>query len=628
MKICIVIQSDAFRTSAGMRIRYDRFRKSLDPSQVSIDAITCADLSASKRFDHDVYIFCKTFDMAALLLARRLWAAGKTVGQDLFDDYFSQYSDQRLERFRQWQRDMVPVTHFAVTTTPRMAEVLKDYMPETAITVIEDPIEGFDPALAARLADAKIARARDSKVLDIAWFGIGDNPYFPVGLIDLAACDPELARIQRLGWDVRLRIVTNRRPFEGAGAEVLRRLSVGFEVVEWSEETERQELEAAAVAIIPVNGQSFSRAKSMNRAVTAINAGCQVLSLGFPLYERLANFIYDEAEPLLADIDAGTPRIGSATIDALSARLTELADPDEAATRFVEAARDGAAAAAAEQPRRTVCVLHGRSSAVAIHKAVGALGGLSVSTIFTKGGWNFPVRFDRSGRDIVMRVTPKVGAEYNLPLIGERTSRILDNDFVEVDTGALRVRPLQIDLPAQTNPILDLALYEDVMKFAQECCVAAFPSADVLISDTSPFARKPASPPILLPKAPSALAKVIGHGPVRRRSFRGFRRSFGGSDRAALKKARSLVGVSNLFDREFYLRTYPDVAESGVDPLDHFLKLGWREGRNPSPAFCTNAYLKANQDVAALGLNPLVHYLEHGQAEGRKAPAAKGSKVQ
>ena len=30
MKICIVIQSDAFRDSAGMRIRYDRFRDSLD----------------------------------------------------------------------------------------------------------------------------------------------------------------------------------------------------------------------------------------------------------------------------------------------------------------------------------------------------------------------------------------------------------------------------------------------------------------------------------------------------------------------------------------------------------------------------------------------------------------------
>ncbi len=121
---------------------------------------------------------------------------------------------------------------------------------------------------------------------------------------------------------------------------------------------------------------------------------------------------------------------------------------------------------------------------------------------------------------------------------------------------------------------------------------------------------------------------MIGQGPVRRRSFNAFKRKLGGSDKAALRKARALLGGSSLFDRVFYLSTYPDIAASGVDPLDHFLKLGWREGRNPSPDFCTSKYLKANRDVAEQGSNPLVHFLEHGQAEGRKAPAVKGSKVQ
>jgi len=36
------------------------------------------------------------------------------------------------------------------------------------------------------------------------------------------------------------------------------------------------------------------------------------------------------------------------------------------------------------------------------------------------------------------------------------------------------------------------------------------------------------------------------------------------------------------FDNDFYLSMNPDVALSGVNPLMHYLQLGWREGRQPS----------------------------------------------
>ena len=37
------------------------------------------------------------------------------------------------------------------------------------------------------------------------------------------------------------------------------------------------------------------------------------------------------------------------------------------------------------------------------------------------------------------------------------------------------------------------------------------------------------------------------------------------------------------FDNDFYVSTNPDVALSGVNPLMHYLQLGWRERRQPSP---------------------------------------------
>lgn len=78
-----------------------------------------------------------------------------------------------------------------------------------------------------------------------------------------------------------------------------------------------------------------------------------------------------------------------------------------------------------------------------------------------------------------------------------------------------------------------------------------------------------------------------------------------------------LVLKSELFDPEYYLARYPDVAAAGLDPLGHYLSSGVKEGRDPSEFFSTSGYLQRHQDVAALGLNPLLHYLRHGQPEGR-----------
>jgi hypothetical protein len=73
------------------------------------------------------------------------------------------------------------------------------------------------------------------------------------------------------------------------------------------------------------------------------------------------------------------------------------------------------------------------------------------------------------------------------------------------------------------------------------------------------------------------------------------------------------------FDARFYLAAHPDVARAGVDPIEHFLVSGWREGRDPNREFSVREYLEANPDVAAAGVNPFVHYLRAGRAEGRKA---------
>lgn len=90
-----------------------------------------------------------------------------------------------------------------------------------------------------------------------------------------------------------------------------------------------------------------------------------------------------------------------------------------------------------------------------------------------------------------------------------------------------------------------------------------------------------------------------------------------GRQRMGLWRAFALVQRSGLFDAAYYLFSYADVREAGIDPLKHYLVHGWREHRDPSPTFSTAAYLAQHPDVARAGVNPLVHYVRFGLAELR-----------
>jgi hypothetical protein len=95
-----------------------------------------------------------------------------------------------------------------------------------------------------------------------------------------------------------------------------------------------------------------------------------------------------------------------------------------------------------------------------------------------------------------------------------------------------------------------------------------------------------------------------------------------GALRHLLLRNRLVDQPDTVFDRAWYLATYPDVAASGMDPVDHYLLRGAFEYRDPGPEFDTDWYLQQNPDVARSGINPLLHYLTRGRAEGR-APRPK-----
>jgi GT2 family glycosyltransferase/glycosyltransferase involved in cell wall biosynthesis len=119
---------------------------------------------------------------------------------------------------------------------------------------------------------------------------------------------------------------------------------------------------------------------------------------------------------------------------------------------------------------------------------------------------------------------------------------------------------------------------------------------------------------------------------------------------------RRLVRRTGMFDAEWYLQQYPDVAASGMKPLKHFVWFGDVEGRSPrrlfepshyrahvsprcpklvnsllhyawvgryvgastSPWFDAGFYLHQYRDVKYAKVDPLRHFLLYGWKEGRQ----------
>ncbi|KQT51938.1 hypothetical protein ASG43_20830 [Aureimonas sp. Leaf454] len=80
--------------------------------------------------------------------------------------------------------------------------------------------------------------------------------------------------------------------------------------------------------------------------------------------------------------------------------------------------------------------------------------------------------------------------------------------------------------------------------------------------------------------------------------------------------------MSNLaFNETFYLTTYPDVLSAvlrgQITALEHFNRFGWQEQRNPNQYFNTTEYLLRYADVRNARINPLDHFLANGAKEGR-----------
>lgn len=86
---------------------------------------------------------------------------------------------------------------------------------------------------------------------------------------------------------------------------------------------------------------------------------------------------------------------------------------------------------------------------------------------------------------------------------------------------------------------------------------------------------------------------------------------------ARLEQQRKLIAPH--FDADFYLEIASDLKFTRTDALDHYLRHGWKEGRDPVPWLSCAFYKQHYPRFARYDIDPLSHYLIWGRAQGLRA---------
>lgn len=486
MKLTVLVPSETYKSSAGSRIRYKRLAPRLAALGIELSLREISENGAAAGCD--ILIVSKCHDARALVVAAEAGGYGKLVGVDLFDDYFSDPADSRLLSYRSWLTQMAGFCDFALCSTEKMADVARAYSRNWHVHVLNDPGPEMGPGEIASLASRKLAAARDEATITIGWFGVGDNRYFPVGLRDVAAYGGALSELTRSGMQVRLQLLTNRRALTAEGLALIQSLPIPADVREWSEAAEAALLEEAFAVFLPVSARPFSIAKSLNRAVTALTAGCQVLSLGYPLYASLGPMIYRSVSELVRDVGKNSMRLSAGTAGDWGPMLDALASSEEEARALI------AFLSHLPSPRgkgRQIALVHGRATHPDAHCMAQGANGLSIASPYCTAVLDFDIVFRGSDDGLRMLVSRRV---MNRLLPGSRPPP--PRSGWQADAGYVEIPPQASWGKGKGNGASDwrtapvpfqLASYERVMTEIEERITGAFGESRTLFSERAPL---------------------------------------------------------------------------------------------------------------------------------------------
>jgi hypothetical protein len=262
---------------------------------------------------------------------------------------------------------------------------------------------------------------------------------------------------------------------------------VRTQVEEWREERENEVLANSFACFLPVSAQPFSAAKSLNRAVSALSAGCQVISVGYPLYDVLGDLIYRDSSAFLVDLRRGKMRHSATSVAAFELAMEMSASAEQEAERIEGFLRQLEPPSAADN--RPIALVHGHATSGAAHKTVRALHGLSIASPYCAAEFSFDVIFRPADDDLVMMISQQAVkralAEIRQSLVpfrhvSERKLWIIPD--CHESAGSHGIQETQWH---SRPPAFQIATYETTMARIAQQVEHAFGPCRVIISESS-----------------------------------------------------------------------------------------------------------------------------------------------
>ena len=337
MRIIFIVGSPQSLTAAGVRIRYKRLQPFFHDKQLSTSIIPIKDISERDIQESDVVIISKVFSSDSLYIIALCRSLGVKVGIDLFDDYFSDHRLSVFRKLRDWLELASKAADFLICSTKRMKHVASQFIQPELVHIIndtKDPKVTFSET--KTLLDQKSNYISHYKSLNILWFGIGDNPYFNVGINDLSSYSNALFRINKLTSSINFTILTNERALSSTNLAKISRLPIKPKLETWSDFKEIEYLKNTHLAFMPVSHQNFSIAKSANRCLTALTYGCQVLSNGYGLYSDFSDLIYSSTREFATDYTNSSFKFSQDTLPVFKNICKNTYDCEEEVTKFAQ----------------------------------------------------------------------------------------------------------------------------------------------------------------------------------------------------------------------------------------------------------------------------------------------------
>jgi hypothetical protein len=393
MIIALVFNDIPDESNAGFRIRYKPVIDFLEKlgHEIHIKSIN-EDLFSN---NYNFVIFIKCYNFKSVLIANDLSKRGVFVGVDLFDNYFSDFENINLKKFRIWLKRIIGHCSFVICSTNLLLLEIKSYIGSTPVYIMNDSVEKPSYQIIEELVKKKIKWFIKNKTVNIAWYGMGDNPYFDVGLDDLISYIGEIERLQysiyNLNYIVSLEILTNKRALTLTNLKKLNGLNIKYTIHEWTKEKEDELLTRALLVFLPVSYQAFSKVKSLNRALTALCSGANVFSVGFPLYQCINSWIYTDGDNFIKDLSKNELKLNNFNIKKMLTDISKVSDVELEAvmlTNYLNSVK------LRGNSKNYLYITH-KNPDIKLHKILSKHGHISAATEFCNKNFNFDLQINK-----------------------------------------------------------------------------------------------------------------------------------------------------------------------------------------------------------------------------------------